>query len=102
MKYRAEASFHADYKRLNEQQRQLFRDAVRQLNDAYERRGECPLPRWPAALRIKAIRGVPGVWELTWSFSGPDGRATFEFIEIYGELAIKWRRIGDHRIFQEP
>jgi hypothetical protein len=39
---------------------------------------------------------------LTWSFSGPDGRATFEFVTIDGELGILWRRIGDHRIFMRP
>jgi len=40
--------------------------------------------------------------EMTWSFAGPDGRATFELVEVDGEPAIRWRRIGDHRIFEEP
>jgi hypothetical protein len=39
---------------------------------------------------------------MTWSFAGPDGRATFEFITIDGEPAIRWRRIGGHEIFAEP
>ncbi|MCL5265766.1 MAG: hypothetical protein M1343_11370 [Chloroflexi bacterium] len=42
------------------------------------------------------------IWEMTWSFSGPDGRATFELASIDGEPAIRWRRIGNHRIFREP
>jgi hypothetical protein len=39
---------------------------------------------------------------MTWSFAGPDGGATFEFIGIEGELAIRWRRIGGHDIFGRP
>jgi hypothetical protein len=31
-----------------------------------------------------------------------DGRATFEWIEIDGEPAIHWRRIGGHGIFDSP
>jgi len=42
------------------------------------------------------------VWEVTWSFSGPDGRATFQYVEIEGEKAIRWRRIGGHDIFNTP
>jgi hypothetical protein len=58
--------------------------------------------RWPTKVRVKSVEGAPGIWEMTWSFSGPDGRATFEWIEIDGEAAIRWRRIGGHRIFADP
>jgi hypothetical protein len=75
---------------------------VRQLNAAYAERGGRAIPRWPAALRIKRVQGAPGIWELTWSFAGPDGRATFELVEVGGEPAIRWRRIGGHEIFAEP
>jgi hypothetical protein len=75
---------------------------VRQLNVSYAERGSRAIPRWPAALRIKRVQGAPGIWELTWSFAGPDGRATFELIEVGGEPAIRWRRIGGHEIFAEP
>ena len=102
MKYQRSESFLADYQRLSPEERALFRAAVRQINEAYERRGADGLPRWPASLRIKPVRGAPGIWELTWSFTGPDGRATFEFVTIDGEPAIRWRRIGTHRIFQHP
>ena len=102
MKYQRSESFLADYQRLTPEERALFRAAVRQINEAYERRGADGLPRWPAALRIKPVRGAPGIWEMTWSFAGPDGRATFEFVTIDGEPAIRWRRIGTHRIFQNP
>jgi hypothetical protein len=39
---------------------------------------------------------------MTWSFSGPDGRATFEYVEVDGEPAIRWRRIGGHDVFRAP
>ena len=39
---------------------------------------------------------------MTWSFSGPDGRATFQYVTIAGALAIRWRRIGGHDIFATP
>jgi hypothetical protein len=37
---------------------------------------------------------------MTWSFSGPDGRATFEFVQSDGTLGIRWRRVGGHSIFK--
>lgn len=44
----------------------------------------------------------PGIWELTSSFSGPDGRATFEFVTREDEVRILWRRIGTHSIYAAP
>ena len=102
MKYVQLASFKADYNRLSPRERSLFKEAVRKLNTSFERQSGYSLPVWPAALRIKSVQGAPGIWEMTWSFAGPDGRATFELIDLDGEPAIRWRRIGDHRIFQEP
>ena len=59
-------------------------------------------PKWPKSLRIKDVEGAPGIWELTWSSSGPDGRATFEYFDVGRERAIRWRRIGGHEIFKTP
>ncbi len=43
------------------------------------------------------------VLEMTWSFfSSPDGRATFEFVTVDGELRCRWRRVGDHDVFKSP
>ncbi|MQA74689.1 MAG: hypothetical protein GEU88_10180 [Solirubrobacterales bacterium] len=69
---------------------------------ALERRAEDPGRAWPSRLRVKGVRGAPGVWEMTWSFADPDGRATWEWIKIDSETAIRWRRIGTHAIFAEP
>ncbi len=78
---------------------------MRKLNDAYEAHlasGSSNRLQWPKNLRIKDVEGAPGVWEMTWSFSGPDGRATFEYVQIEGEAAIRWRRIGGHDVFKAP
>jgi hypothetical protein len=55
---------------------------------------------WPTGLRVKGVTNAPGVWEFSWSMNNPDGRATFEWISIDGEPAIRLRRVGDHSIFQ--
>jgi hypothetical protein len=102
VKYELTERFEADWKRLSPEERRLFRQAIAAVNEAYRQRGDRALPRWPAHLRIKAVHGHSGVWELTWSFAGPDGRATFELTNVDGEPAIRWRRIGDHRIFTQP
>jgi hypothetical protein len=54
------------------------------------------------SLRIKRVVSAPRIWEMTWSFSVPDGRVTFEWVEIDDTSGIRWRRIGTHEIFREP
>lgn len=56
--------------------------------------------RFESAEELNAAKNAPGVWEATWSVSGPDGRATFQWIEIDGEPAILPRRVGSHAIFK--
>jgi hypothetical protein len=102
LKYELTPPFDADWRRLSPEERVLFRRAVDEINRAYSQRGASPVPRWPAHLRVKALQGHRGIWEMTWSFSGPDGRATFEFVDMDGDLGIRWRRVGDHRIFERP
>ena len=103
MKWEALDSFLADFKRIKvSEHRERFRQAVRDVNAAFEAHRGPGIPNFPAHLRVKPMQGAPGIYELTWSFAGPDGRATFEFIEIEGELALRWRRIGDDSIFDRP
>lgn len=102
MKFDTEEEFVADYRRLTNEERALFRQVIRQINEAYAQRGNQQLPRWPASLQVRRMSDTPGVWELTWSFSGPDGRATFALITVDNEVVLKWRRIGDHGIFSRP
>lgn len=58
--------------------------------------------RWPAALRMHPMKSARGVWEMTWSFASPDGRATFEFVTDDRGMLLRWRRIGDHSIYRNP
>ena len=53
------------------------------------------------SLRVKGVRRMTGVFEMTW---GPDGRATFEFGDpiVAGQAHVIWRRVGTHEIFRAP
>ncbi len=103
MKFDRLARFDADWHRLSEGERALFERIVRtEFHPACKRFAQDRAAAWPRGLRVKRVRGTRGVWEMTWSFSGPDGRATFEWIELDGELAVRWRRIGGHGIFGRP
>jgi hypothetical protein len=103
LKYELTPAFEADWARLSSSERAKFRKIVTgEFHAACERRRTNPSTPWPRSLRVRNVEGAPGVWEMTWSFSGPDGRATFEWIEIDGEPAIRWRRIGGHAIFGRP
>ncbi|HVA69824.1 MAG TPA: hypothetical protein VNF08_00670 [Acidimicrobiales bacterium] len=55
---------------------------------------------------MKAVANAPGVFEMTWSFSGPDGRATWQWTTVITDRgnsvpAVLWRRLGGHKIFHE-
>ena len=52
-------------------------------------------------LRVKGVKGWPGVFEMKWA---PDGRATFSWGEeiVPGQRHVIWRRCGDHEIFKHP
>jgi hypothetical protein len=100
--------FKADYERLFEGVRAKFRTGARAFNTAADLFFETKNPSpWPANLRVKAVANAPGVFEMTWSFSGPDGRATWEWTTVVDAdgrpwPAVRWRRLGSHRIFREP
>jgi hypothetical protein len=100
--------FKADYRRLSEEEREMFRNAIHAFNFACDRfieRRDASV--WPAGLRVKPVVNAPGIFEMTWSFSGPDGRATWEWTTVTDadgrtQPAVRWRRLGSHRIFGEP
>ena len=103
MKWETTPAFDADLRRLFEDELKLFRKVVRDsFVPAAERRAANPAAPWPKSLRVKDVEGAPGIWETTWSFAGPDGRATFEWITIDGEQAVRWRRVGGHEILNDP
>jgi hypothetical protein len=103
VRYELTERFKADLARLSQTERELFATVVRNaFIPACERKLADPAVAWPASLRVRVVVNAPGIWEMTWSFAGPDGRATFEWIRIAGQPGIRWRRIGGHAIFGEP
>ena len=108
MRFELTEPFKADYRRISEEEREMFRSAARAFNSACDRFIESRDPsEGPAYLRIKAVVNAPGIFEMTWSFSGPDGRATWEWTTAtdadgHTRPAVRWRRLGSHRIFREP
>ena len=103
MKFETTASFDGDYRRLKPEHQATFRRVLREkFIPACDTRAADPSAPWPKSLRVKAVRGAPGVWEMTWSFAGPDGRATFELVTVEGEIRRGWRRVGDHDVFAQP
>ncbi len=110
MHFITNSRFKSDFKKLSQAEQQAFRAAARDFSDACDRRLEDSSHRWPSSLRVKSIAGTRNVFEMTWSFSGPDGRATWEWTTIQvlrnGKTdvvpAVQWRRIGGHAIFSDP
>jgi hypothetical protein len=100
--------FKSDYTRLSAANRDLFRQAARGFNSACDPFAAAnDLSSWPARLRVKSVVNEKGVFEMTWSFSGPDGRATWEWTPVvdgngHEQSAVRWRRLGDHKIFRNP
>lgn len=82
------------------QRRQLDRALLRFVADLREmeagRRSS-----FRAGLRVKGVKGAPGVFEMTWA---PDGRATFSWGDekVKGHRHVIWRRCGDHDILRHP
>ena len=108
MRFERTDLFKADYRRLSEANRESFRRAAREFNEACDQFTATNDPStWPARLRVKSVVNAPGVFEMTWNFSGPDGRATFEWTTVTDaqgmqHSAVRWRRLGDHKIFRNP
>jgi len=84
--------FDRDFAALSDAQKEAFRTAVKKFV-ADLGRGQ----RFRKGLRVKGIRGAPGMFELTWA---DDGRATFSYGEPRreGEAHIVWHRIGTHEV----
>ena len=84
--------FDRDFAALSDAQREAFRSAVRKFV-ADLQRGQ----GFRQGLRVKGVRGAPGMFELTWA---NDGRATFSYGESRreGEAHIVWHRVGTHDV----
>lgn len=103
MKFETTPSFDGDIRRLKPPHLAEFRKVLREkFIPACDAFAKDPSTPWPASLRVKSMRAAPGILEMTWSFSSPDGRATFEIVTVDDEPRIRWRRVGDHGVFRNP
>jgi hypothetical protein len=102
LKFERTRKFDASLKRLPAEHQRLFYATAPRFHEAAVRAAAGEANPWPAGLRVKRVQGKSRVWEMTWSMDNPDGRATWEWTEIDGEPAVRWRRIGTHQIFTDP
>ena len=99
--YEQSGPFHRDRRRLTKAQRKRLRVArdsfVADLRDMEAGRRSWFRP----GLRVKGVKGAPGVFEMTWA---SDGRATFSWgrEKVEGQRHVIWRRCGTHDIFDRP
>jgi hypothetical protein len=102
VRFETVSSFDVDLRRLKREQLRSFKAVTTDFSSACDEFARTPGYRWPSALRVAPMKGTRGIWEMTWSFVSPDGRATFEFVRYGDELVCRWRRIGDHGAFRSP
>ena len=107
MRFETTPAFAADWKRLDAAERAAFRAVVPAFSEACDRRVADPGSVWPGSLRVRPLVNARGIFELTWSFAGPDGRATWEWTTVRLDdgadaPAVRWRRIGGHAVFRAP
>jgi hypothetical protein len=103
VRYQTTPRFDSDYKALKPEHKAAFREVLDAFIAACDTYAERPgSSRWPKGLRVSPMKSAPGIWEMTWSFASPDGRATFEWVTDEQGLLLRWRRIGDHSIYHDP
>ena len=99
--YYSEGRFRRDWKRLTENERDLFLTSKDEFVDDLKAMEAGRRSRFRRGLGVKGVKGYPGVLEMRWA---PDGRATFSWGEEKrpGQRHIMWRRCGDHEILKDP
>lgn len=103
MKFETTPAFDTDVRRLRPEHATQFAKVLREkFIPACDAFAANPATPWPSSLRVKSVRGAPGILEMTWSFASPDGWATFELITVQDEPRVRWRRVGDHDVFRNP
>ena len=107
MRFERTDSFKADCRRLSPRERAFFKEAVRLFGDGRDTVADTRGPgARPYSLLLKSIAGARAVFETTWIFASPDGRATWEWCTVEAEghrhPSVRWRRMGDHAIFGDP
>jgi len=90
--YVASPEFWALWAKLSDEEKKQFRRAVTKfVTDLKSGQG------FRAGLRVKGIKGAPGMYEMTWA---PDGRAVFSYGPSIrgGEAHIIWHAVGTHSV----
>lgn len=100
MRFRTLTSFDRDLARLPREHPQWFREVLRaHLLPAIDAGSFTGTPPWPQRLRVHRLTGT-AIYSITWSFTSPDGRATFHLERAQdGQPLLVWRRIGTHSIY---
>lgn len=99
--YDSEGRFRRDWARLDKEHQKSFLKARNNLVEDLREMEAGKRSRFRRRLRVKGVKGYPGVFEMRWA---PDGRATFSWGEEKhpGQRHIMWRRCGDHEILKDP
>jgi hypothetical protein len=84
--------FRRDYSGLTQVQQERFRKIV-----ITEFVPDADAGQFRPGLRVKGVRGTPGVFEMTWA---QNGRATWQYGQPRrpGSPHIIWRRVGTHAV----
>jgi hypothetical protein len=105
MRFQWTESFGRDWRGLSKRHKSLFLESFPAFSDACDSWVNKRTP-FPSRFRVDDVKAALGVLEMTWSFSGPDGRATWQWssVSIEGQdyPAVLWRRIGLHEIYKNP
>lgn len=101
MRFRTTPAFDRDWKWLPAEHKRIFRERMPDFSRACDAYAADRAAIWPAALRVSRMVGTASIWEMTWSFAGPDGRSTFEFIVEDSVVHCQWRRIDNHSIYRD-
>ncbi len=92
----------ADYNRLTAGEREKFKETLQIFIRVCKEYEADPAGYvWPAALRYERLTSSKAL-AITWSFTGPDGRATFHFETVDDEMYVVWRRVGRHSVYKNP
>ncbi|MDQ3320798.1 MAG: hypothetical protein M3515_11355 [Actinomycetota bacterium] len=93
--YARTARFRREFRRLDPARQRAFLAMVERFVNSLAR------GQFDPTLRVKRVQGTRDVWEISWA---PDGRATFSYgPEVRtGQAHVIWRRVGTHRVLEDP
>ena len=102
--WEAGARFLSEYGHLTPHEQEIFartRDECVRILRGWELTGSHGVPHFPNRLGVKPMASERGIFEFAWA---PDGRCTWQYgaARRAGMCHVVWRRIGSHRIYDDP